>query len=77
MAQILEEQILRNPSQWVVLQKIWDKDYTGTTGTEAEQAPESPAVSSTSLNGNAPQLESESANPLELQIPEKELEVRN
>jgi len=71
MAQILEEQILRNPSQWGVLQKIWDKDYTDTTGSEAEQAPEPPAATSTSLNGNAPQLESASANPLELQITEK------
>jgi lauroyl/myristoyl acyltransferase len=74
MAQILEEQILRNPSQWVVLQKIWDKDYTGTTGAEALQAPEPPAATSTSLNGNAPQLESDSANPPELQ--KEKLEVR-
>jgi lauroyl/myristoyl acyltransferase len=77
MAQILEEQILKNPSQWVVLQKIWDKDYTGTTGTEAAQAPEPPIAVSTSLNGNAPQLNSESANPPELQIAEKKLEIRN
>jgi KDO2-lipid IV(A) lauroyltransferase len=75
MAQILEEQVLRNPSQWVVLQKIWDKDYTGTTGTEAEQLSEPPGAPSTSLNGNAPQLESESANPPEL-LKEK-LEIRN
>jgi KDO2-lipid IV(A) lauroyltransferase len=29
MAQVLEELILRDPSQWGVLQKVWDKDYTG------------------------------------------------
>jgi hypothetical protein len=75
MAQILEEQVLRNPSQWVVLQKIWDKDYTGTTGTEAEQLSEPPGAPSTSLNGNAPQLESESANPPELL--KETLEIRN
>jgi lauroyl/myristoyl acyltransferase len=60
MAQLLEEQILRNPSQWAVLQKIWDKDYTGT---EAAYALETPAA--TSHNGTAPQPDS--ANPLELQ----------
>jgi len=60
MAQLLEELILKNPSQWLVLQKIWDKDYTGT---EAEFVPEIPTA--TSHNGTAPQQDS--ANPLELQ----------
>jgi len=60
MAQLLEELILKNPSQWLVLQKIWDKDYTGT---EAEFVPEIPTA--TSHNGTAPQPDS--ANPLELQ----------
>jgi KDO2-lipid IV(A) lauroyltransferase len=61
MAQLLEEQILRNPSQWAVLQRIWDKDYTGT---EAAYAPEIPAA--TSHNGTDPQLVN--ANPPELQV---------
>jgi len=62
MAQVLEEQILKNPSQWVVLQRIWDKDYTGIAGTEVEQASAPPAANAngteTSLNGHTPQLES-------------------
>jgi KDO2-lipid IV(A) lauroyltransferase len=37
LAEILERYIIEAPDQWVVLQKIWDKDYTeekaaGTTG---------------------------------------------
>jgi lauroyl/myristoyl acyltransferase len=30
VAQILEKYILKAPDQWVVLQRIWDKDYTNT-----------------------------------------------
>lgn len=29
VAVILEEMILKSPDQWVVLQRVWDKDYTG------------------------------------------------
>ncbi|HKP54881.1 MAG TPA: lysophospholipid acyltransferase family protein [Chloroflexia bacterium] len=29
VAMLLEEMILHAPDQWVVLQRIWDKDYTG------------------------------------------------
>lgn len=31
MAQILEGMILKAPDQWVVLQRVWDKDYTGSS----------------------------------------------
>jgi KDO2-lipid IV(A) lauroyltransferase len=36
-AQCLEEMILRAPDQWVVLQKIWDRDYTVSESTGTEQ----------------------------------------
>jgi lauroyl/myristoyl acyltransferase len=55
LAQVLEEQILRNPSQWVVLQRVWDKDYTGMEVTT--EAPDNSAPTST--NGTVPQLESD------------------
>src|SRR5207302_904141 len=64
LAQVLEEQILRNPSQWVVLQRVWDKDYTGIEATTEAADPSAP----TSANDTAPQLEN--TNPPELR-PEK------
>ena len=71
MAQLLEEQILNNPSQWVVLQKVWDKDYTGI---EATKEPAPHEAGPTPHNGTTPQLEN--ANPPELQIKDEKLEVR-
>ncbi len=39
VTQLIEEMILKAPDQWVVLQKVWHHDYTGTEA--AEQSPES------------------------------------
>lgn len=33
LVQVLEEMIRRAPDQWVVLQRVWDKDYTGLEST--------------------------------------------
>jgi hypothetical protein len=79
VAQVMEEQILHDPSQWVVLQKIWDSDYTGVEAPEApvearlqeaqethEQLLEPLPVAS--LNLTTPQPES--ANPPGLPVEE-------
>ncbi len=31
VTQLIEEMILKAPDQWVVLQRVWDRDYTGVT----------------------------------------------
>ncbi|MEO8287557.1 MAG: lysophospholipid acyltransferase family protein [Chloroflexota bacterium] len=44
IAEVLEEQITKNPSQWVVLQKIWDKQYTVKETTIASESPDIPSL---------------------------------
>ncbi|MDQ3928994.1 MAG: lipid A biosynthesis acyltransferase [Chloroflexota bacterium] len=40
MARVLEDLIRKTPDQWVVLQRIWDKDYTGMEGSDSTPASE-------------------------------------
>jgi KDO2-lipid IV(A) lauroyltransferase len=85
VAQVLEELILRDPTQWGVLQRIWDKDYTGIEATAAhanaepqetqEQLPES--IPSASINVTIPQPESANPPGLHEEIRGKKVEVRS
>jgi len=57
MAQAIEGLILNAPDQWVVLQRMWTGDYTGSTAeSQDDAAPEGPAsAESLPLSSEAPQ----------------------
>ncbi len=44
LASILEEQIRKTPEQWVVLQRVWDSDYTMAEGWQQPQVAELPPI---------------------------------
>lgn len=53
LVRVLEDLVRKAPDQWVVLQRVWDKDYTGVEGGDS-----SPAAADT-----PPQTEQEEAVP--------------
>jgi KDO2-lipid IV(A) lauroyltransferase len=71
MAQVLEELILRDPSQWGVLQKVWDKDYTGVEATQ-EQSQSKPQAP-TQMQEAEPQGEPVPVASFNLQRPQPDM----
>jgi lauroyl/myristoyl acyltransferase len=70
VAQVTESMILKAPDQWVVLQRVWDRDYTEDTAStsEADATGAEPELE-LGLNSRSEEAQEPPVIPFPLQIP--------